>query len=55
MESYEQEINGKLVAVKSIANLNFYLLKQYTLHAGKSIPIVHTSGRNENESCPVPH
>jgi methionyl aminopeptidase len=34
------DINGKHYDVKPVANLNGHLLKPYTIHAGKSIPLV---------------
>ena len=40
MESYEVEINGKMLPVKCIRNLNGHDIIQYSIHGGKSVPIV---------------
>ncbi|GAA5847391.1 hypothetical protein JCM3766R1_004701 [Sporobolomyces carnicolor] len=40
MESYEVEVNGKTLPVKSIRNLTGHSIEPYTIHAGKSVPIV---------------
>eukprot|EP01105_Mastigella_eilhardi_P016225 TRINITY_DN3704_c0_g2_i1.p1 TRINITY_DN3704_c0_g2~~TRINITY_DN3704_c0_g2_i1.p1 ORF type:complete len:487 (-),score=159.84 TRINITY_DN3704_c0_g2_i1:78-1514(-) len=40
MESYEVELDGKTYQVKSIRNLNGHTLGPYSIHAGKSVPIV---------------
>lgn len=40
MESYELEINGKVLPIKSIRNLNGHSIGDYQIHAGKSVPIV---------------
>mgnify|MGYP006084566559 CR=1 FL=1 len=40
MESYEVEINGKMLPVKCIRNLNGHSIGQYQIHAGQSVPIV---------------
>ncbi|GAA5973046.1 hypothetical protein JCM21900_004729, partial [Sporobolomyces salmonicolor] len=40
MESYEVEVNGKVLPVKSIRNLTGHSIDPYTIHAGKSVPIV---------------
>jgi methionyl aminopeptidase len=40
MESYEVELDGKIYPVKSIQNLCGHSIKQYQIHAGKSVPIV---------------
>lgn len=40
MESYEVEINGKTHQVKAIRNLCGHSIDQYSVHAGKSVPIV---------------
>jgi methionyl aminopeptidase len=34
------EINGKCYNVKPVSNLNGHLLQPYTIHAGKSIPLI---------------
>ncbi|CAG8536681.1 10871_t:CDS:10 [Diversispora eburnea] len=43
MESYEVEINNKTYQVKPIRNLNGHSILPYTIHAGKSVPIVKNS------------
>ncbi|GAA5890339.1 hypothetical protein JCM5296_002793 [Sporobolomyces johnsonii] len=40
MESYEVEVNGKVLPVKSIRNLTGHSIDPYTIHAGKSVPII---------------
>ena len=40
MEAGEVEINGKMVQVKSIRNLNGHSIDRYRIHGGKSVPIV---------------
>lgn len=40
MESYEMDVNGKLVPIKCIRNLNGHLIGQFHIHAGKTVPIV---------------
>ncbi|KAK4058416.1 Methionine aminopeptidase 2 [Microbotryomycetes sp. JL221] len=40
MESYEVEVNGKTLPVKSIRNLTGHSIAPYQIHAGKSVPIV---------------
>ncbi|CAN3356917.1 methionine aminopeptidase 2 [Diutina catenulata] len=40
MESYEMEENGKLLPVKCIKNLNGHSIGDYTIHSGKTVPIV---------------
>jgi methionyl aminopeptidase len=40
MESYEVTIGGTTYPVKSIRNLNGHDIGHYSIHGGKSIPIV---------------
>jgi len=40
MESYEVEIGGQSLPVKCIRNLNGHNIGQYSIHGGKSVPIV---------------
>ncbi|KAI0987482.1 hypothetical protein GJ496_007521, partial [Pomphorhynchus laevis] len=40
MESYEVELDGKTYKVRAIRNLQGHLIGPYTIHAGKSVPIV---------------
>jgi len=52
MESYEVELDGKVYPVKSIRNLNGHNIGIYTIHGGKSVPIVKnndTTKMAENE------
>nr|PUA85998.1 putative methionine aminopeptidase 2 [Toxoplasma gondii TgCATBr9] len=44
IESYEMEIDGKLVPIKSIRNLTGHSIDLYRIHAGKSVPIVKAPG-----------
>jgi methionyl aminopeptidase len=39
-EASSLELNGKNYPIKPVANLNGHLLQPYTIHAGKSIPLV---------------
>ncbi|KAL8279136.1 hypothetical protein RQP46_008392 [Phenoliferia psychrophenolica] len=47
MESYEVEINGKLLPVKSIRNLTGHSINPYVIHGGKSVPIVKGQDNGE--------
>lgn len=40
MESHEVEIGNKVYPVKSVHNLCGHSIGPYTIHAGKSVPIV---------------
>ena len=40
IESFEMEINGKMVPIVPIRNLNGHTMEPYRIHAGKSLPIV---------------
>lgn len=40
MESYEIELDGEILPIKSVANLCGHSIAQYQVHAGKSVPIV---------------
>lgn len=48
MESYEVEIKGKTFPVKSIRNLNGHNINPYSIHGGKSVPIVKPSERDRD-------
>lgn len=49
MESYEVEIDGKLLPVKCIKNLNGHSIDSYRIHAGKTIPIVRNNDNTKME------
>ena len=49
MESYEVEINGQPLPVKSIRNLNGHDIVQYSIHGGKSVPIVRSNDQTKME------
>ena len=49
MESYEVEIDGKTLPVKSIRNLNGHDIVQYSIHGGKSVPIVKNQDQTKME------
>ena len=49
MESYEVEINGQSLPVKSIRNLNGHDIVQYSIHGGKSVPIVKSNDQTKME------
>lgn len=46
MESHEVEIRGKTYTVKSIRNLNGHNINPYSIHGGKSVPIVKPNERD---------
>ncbi|KAF6224071.1 hypothetical protein HO133_010645 [Letharia lupina] len=49
MESYEVEIKGQSLPVKSIRNLNGHDIVQYSIHGGKSVPIVKSNDQTKME------
>ena len=49
MESYEVEIAGQTFPVKSIRNLNGHDIVQYSIHGGKSVPIVKSNDKTRME------
>ncbi|GJE89463.1 methionine aminopeptidase [Phanerochaete sordida] len=49
MESYEVEINGKLVPVKPIENLSGHSINPYQIHAGKSVCLVKNNDQTKME------
>ena len=53
MESYEVEINGKTIPVKAIRNLNGHDIIQYSIHGGKSVPIVKGGDQTKMEEGEV--
>lgn len=53
MESHEVEINGKVYPVKSIRNLSGHNIAPYTIHSGKSVPIVKGGEQTKMEEGEV--
>lgn len=53
MESYEVEINGKVLPVKSIRNITGHDIKQYQIHGGKSVPFVKNTDQTKMEEGEV--
>ena len=49
MESYEVELGGKMVPIKAIKNLNGHDIVQYSIHGGKSVPIVKSQDQTKME------
>ena len=49
MESHEVEIDGKLLQVKCIRNLNGHSIGPYKIHAGKTVPIVKNGDQTKME------
>ncbi|KAI9798326.1 MAG: Methionine aminopeptidase 2 [Piccolia ochrophora] len=49
MESYEVEIGGKVIPVKAIRNLNGHDIIPYSIHGGKSVPIVKGGDQTKME------
>ena len=43
MESYEVEIKGRTLPVKTVKNLNGHSIEPYKIHAGKTVPCVKTN------------
>ena len=42
IECYEIELNGKILPIKPVANLNGHSILPYQIHGGKCVPIVKT-------------
>ncbi|KAB5577506.1 putative methionyl aminopeptidase [Coniochaeta sp. 2T2.1] len=53
MESYEVEIGGTTHPVKSIRNLNGHTINHYSIHGGKSVPIVKSKDQTKMEEGDV--
>jgi methionyl aminopeptidase len=53
MESYEVEIGGKTYPVKCIRNLNGHDIIDYSIHGGKSVPIVKSADQTKMEEGDV--
>lgn len=53
MESYEVEIGGTTYPVKSIRNLNGHTINHYSIHGGKSVPIVKSKDQTKMEEGDV--
>ncbi|KIJ54286.1 hypothetical protein M422DRAFT_154305 [Sphaerobolus stellatus SS14] len=49
MESYEVEVNGKLIPVKSIENLSGHSIGPYHIHGGKSVLLVKNMDQTKME------
>ena len=49
MESYEVELNGQTHPVKAIRNLNGHNIGQWSIHGGKSVPIVKGGDQTKME------
>jgi len=49
MESYEIELDGKTIPIKSIRNLNGHNIGNYQIHGDKSVPIVKGSNQTKME------
>ncbi|KAH7094827.1 methionine aminopeptidase 2-like protein [Paraphoma chrysanthemicola] len=49
MESYEVEIKGETLPVKCIRNLNGHSIGHYTIHGGKTVPIVKGGDQTKME------
>jgi methionyl aminopeptidase len=49
MESYEVEIKGETFPVKAIRNLNGHSIGHYTIHGGKTVPIVKGGDQTKME------
>ncbi|KAL8798484.1 MAG: hypothetical protein Q9182_006622 [Xanthomendoza sp. 2 TL-2023] len=49
MESYEVEIGGQTLPIRSIRNLNGHSIVQYSIHGSKSVPIVKGGDQTKME------
>ncbi|KAH0483642.1 MAG: uncharacterized protein KVP18_004954 [Porospora cf. gigantea A] len=49
LSAYEMEIDGKMVPIKPIRNLNSHSIAPYHIHGGKTLPIVKTNDQNRME------
>ena len=49
MESYEVDIGGTTFPVKAIRNLNGHSIDRYSIHGGKSVPIVKGGDQTKME------
>lgn len=49
MESYEVEIKGQMLPVKCIRNLNGHSIGHFTIHGGKTVPIVKGKDQTKME------
>lgn len=49
MESYELSLNGRTYPIRCIRNLNGHNIKPYTIHGGKSVPIVDNGDQTKME------
>lgn len=49
MESYEIDLEGKTYGIKPIRNLNGHNIHPYTIHGGKSVPIVKSTDQTKME------
>jgi methionyl aminopeptidase len=49
MESYEVEIKGETFPIKAIRNLNGHSIGHYTIHGGKTVPIVKGGDQTKME------
>lgn len=49
MESYEVEIGGQMLPVKCIRNLNGHSIDPFSIHGGKSVPIVKGGDQTKME------
>ena len=53
MESFEIELDGKTYPIKSIRNLNGHDIIPYSIHGGKSVPIVKSNDQTKMEEGEV--
>ena len=49
MESYEIELNNKIIDIKPCRNLCGHSIEAYKIHAGKSVPIVKNNDNTRME------
>jgi methionyl aminopeptidase len=49
MESYEIELNNKIIPIKPCRNLCGHSIEPYKIHAGKSVPIIKNNDNTKME------
>lgn len=53
MESYEVEMNGKVLPVKAVRNITGHDIKRYRIHGDKQIPFIKNSSKQKMEEGEV--
>ena len=53
MESYEVELNGKVIPVKAVRNITGHDILRYKIHGGKQVPFIKTKTTQRMEESEV--